>query len=83
MKNSISNAIEFLHRGWFLILFIGGVIYWAGQQSVFITGVAKADDRITALETRTNVLENGIGQLKTKIDSLREDVGLIKTAVIK
>jgi len=35
------------------------------------------------LENRTTVLETGIGQLQLKIDGIKEDLTLIKTAVIK
>ena len=39
--------------------------------------------RMTTLENRTTILETGIGQLQLKIDGIKEDLTLIKTAVIK
>ena len=43
----------------------------------------RTDSRLTALENRTTILETGLGQLQIKIDTIREDVALIKTAVIQ
>ena len=77
------SSMDFLRRSWFLILFIGGVIYWVGQQSVSISGIATANDRITRIENRANLLESTIGKLELKIDTIKEDVTLIKAAVIK
>lgn len=82
-KHDITDMIEFLRNSWFLIAFIGGVIYWAAHQESTLEYVQKDEARIIALEARMNVLEAGIGQLKSKIDGIKEDVALIKSAVIK
>ena len=86
MKNQPRGAIgiiDFLRNSWFLIAFIAGVIYWAARQDSSLADLARAERRITALENRTTILETGIGQLQIKIDTIREDVALIKSAVIK
>ena len=77
------GVLDFLRNSWFLIAFIAGVIYWAARQDSSLDDLARADSRITALENRTTILETGIGQLQIKIDTIRDDVALIKSAVIR
>ncbi len=81
--NGLSNIIDTLRGGWFLIVFIGGVIYWVARADNSLVELDRLNTRITTLENRTTVLETGIGQLQLKIDGIKEDVTLIKTAVIK
>lgn len=77
------NLIDVLRDSWFLIAFIAGLIYWVARQDSSLTEIERQDQRITALENRTTILESGIGQLQLKIDGIKEDVTLIKSAVIK
>ena len=77
------GILDFLRNSWFLIAFIAGMIYWVARQDSSLAELERADHRLTALENRTTILETGIGQLQIKIDTIREDVALIKTAVIK
>lgn len=81
--NGLSNIIDTLRSGWFLIAFIGGMIYWVARQDNSLVELDRLTVRMTTLENRTTVLETGIGQLQLKIDGIKEDVTLIKTAVIK
>lgn len=82
-ENAFSSVVSVLRDGWFLIAFIAGVIYWVARQDSSLADLERADTRITALENRTTLLETGIGQLQMKIDGIKEDVTLIKSAVIK
>ena len=82
-QNSLSNLVDTLRGGWFLIAFIAGMVYWVARQDFSLDDLARANDRINALENRTTILETGIGQLQMKIDGIKEDVTLIKSAVIK
>ena len=77
------GLLDLLRDSWFLIAFIGGVIYWAARQDFSITELERVDSRITALENRTTILETGIGQIQIKIDDIKEDLNLINGAVIK
>lgn len=81
--NGISNIVDTLRSGWFLIAFIAGMIYWVARQDNSLVELDRLTVRMTTLENRTTVLETGIGQLQLKIDGIKEDVTLIKTAVIK
>ncbi len=83
MKNQPNSIIESIRGGWFLIVFIGGAVWWVAQQASAIDEIKKSDNRITSLENRTTILESGIGQLQLKIDGIKEDLTLIKSAVIK
>lgn len=81
--NALGGIIAPLRDSWFLIAFIGGLIYWVARQDSSLADIQRADTRITTLENRTTILETGIGQLQIKLDTIRDDVSLIKTAVIK
>lgn len=77
------TSLEYLRNSWFLIVFIGGLIYWAARQDLSVAEIENIDARITSLENRTTILETGIGQIQIKIDDIKEDLNLIKGAVIK
>ena len=80
---NIFTFLDILRDNWFLIAFIASLIYWAARQDSSLSEIERQDQRITALENRTTILESGIGQLQLKIDGIKEDVTLIKSAVIK
>ncbi|MBR5904091.1 MAG: hypothetical protein IKZ49_00990 [Alphaproteobacteria bacterium] len=77
------NFLDLLRDCWFLIAFVSGIIYWVARQDSSLVELEHFDKRITSLENRTTTLESGIGQLQLKIDGIKEDVMLIKSAVIK
>ena len=80
---SAIGILDFLRDSWFLIAFIAGLIYWVARQDSSVAELERVDARITSLENRTTVLETGIGQIQIKIDDIKEDLNLIKSAVIK
>lgn len=82
-QNTMNDILDILRNSWFLIAFIAGVIYWVARQDSSLSELERQEQRITALENRTTILESGIGQLQLKIDGIKEDVTLIKSAVIK
>ena len=82
-KQQKQTLLEFLRAGWPVLLFFGGVIWWAAQNDSAISEIKRSEARITALENRTTILESGIGQIQLKIDGIKEDLSLIKSAVIK
>ena len=83
MQPSATGVLDVLRDSWFLIVFVAGVIYWVARQDSSLAEIQRADARITSLENRTTVLETGIGQIQIKIDDIKEDLNLIKGAVIK
>ena len=82
-KTDFMNILEILRNSWFLLAFAFGAVYWVARQDSSVAELERADSRITALENRTTILETGLGQLQLKIDGIKEDVILIKSAVIK
>ena len=82
-KTDFMNILDTLRNSWFLLAFAFGVVYWVARQDSSLGELERADSRITALENRTTILETGLGQLQLKIDGIKEDVTLIKSAVIK
>lgn len=82
-QQNIFNFLDILRDSWFLIAFVAGIIYWVARQDSYVNEIERMDQRITSLENRTTMLESGIGQLQLKIDGIKEDVTLIKSAVIK
>lgn len=81
--NNLNGILDTLRNSWFLIAFIGGLIYWVARQDNALIELDRLTVRMTTLENRTTILETGIGQLQLKIDGIKEDLTLIKTAVIK
>ena len=81
--NGIMGVIDTLRNGWFLIAFVAGLIYWVARQDNALVELDRLTVRMTTLENRTTVLETGIGQLQLKIDGIKEDLTISKTAVIK
>lgn len=82
-QQTLNGLIDTLRDSWFLIAFVSGVIYWVARQDSSLSELSRQNERITSLENRTTILESGIGQLQLKIDGIKEDVTLIKSAVIK
>ena len=82
-QNTMTDILEILRNSWFLIAFVAGVIYWVARQDSSLSELERQEQRITSLENRTTILESGIGQLQLKIDGIKEDVTMIKSAVIK
>ncbi|MDE6478064.1 MAG: hypothetical protein K2L95_03975 [Alphaproteobacteria bacterium] len=82
-EQNLMGIIDTLRSSWFLIAFIAGMIYWVARQDSSLNEIERNEHRITSLENRTTILESGIGQLQMKIDGIKEDVTLIKSAVIK
>lgn len=82
-QQKILNFLDVIRDSWFLIAFIAGGIYWVARQDSSLSELEHQEQRITSLENRTTILESGIGQLQLKIDGIKEDVTLIKSAVIK
>lgn len=82
-QQNVFNFIDMLRDSWFLIAFVAGMVYWVARQDSSLSEIERQDQRITSLENRTTILESGIGQLQLKIDGIKEDVTLIKSAVIK
>ena len=82
-QQNFFNFLDILRDSWFLIAFAAGIVYWVARQDSSLSEIEHQEQRITALENRTTILESGIGQLQLKIDGIKEDVTLIKSAVIK
>ena len=82
-QQNITTLLGALRDSWFLIVFVAGIIYWVARQDSSLDELERQNQRITSLENRTTILESGIGQLQLKIDGIKEDVTLIKSAVIK
>ncbi len=82
-EQTFMGFVDILRDSWFLIAFLGGMVYWVARQDAALNEIARNEHRITSLENRTTILESGIGQLQLKIDGIKEDVTLIKGAVIK
>jgi len=82
-QENIMNILDILRDGWFLVAVVFGIIYWVARQDSSLSELERQNQRITVLENRTTILESGIGQLQLKIDGIKEDVTLIKSAVIK
>ncbi|MDR1027082.1 MAG: hypothetical protein LBL46_01560 [Rickettsiales bacterium] len=74
---------EIARNTWVVVAAAAGIVYWAAKQDSSLKDITKNEARIAALENRTTTLESGIGQLQLKINDIKEDLTLIKSAVIK
>jgi hypothetical protein len=75
--------MEHLRHVWFILASIAGIIYWAARQDSSLTDIRDNRTKISLLENRMAISENGLNMLSVKIDGLRDDVSLIKQAVLK
>lgn len=83
MNPSKNNFLETLRNSWFLLAAATGIIYWAAKQDSSLGDLEKHEGRIAAIEMRVSGLESGLVQLQSKIDAIKEDLTLIKSAVLK
>lgn len=79
----ISCLNELVKNVWLIMAAIGGVIYWAAKHDTALNDIGENRARITTMENRMATLENGLNKLQVKIDDIKEDLTLIKSAVIK
>ena len=78
----MQSIIDSLRSSWFIIIFVGGIVWWAAYQDSSMAEVKRNEAHIGALESRVSTLESGLGQMQLKIDIIKEDVTLIKNHVI-
>jgi len=86
MTKRYNNAIkitEIARNSWIILAAASGIIYWAAKHDSSLKDITKNEARIATLESRTAVLESGIGQMQSKINDIKDDLTLIKSAVIK
>ena len=83
MPTPTQGIIESLRASWFLWLAIGAAIYWVARMDASLDRVHSNTARIIALESRMAAMDTGIAQVKLKIDGVRDDLVLIKRAVIR
>ena len=74
---------EIVKSGWILAGAFAGIIYWAARQDSALSDIKENRTKIGMLENRIIVLESGLDKLSVKIDGIKEDLSLIKTAVLK
>ena len=82
-KTQAATFLEMLRSSWFLLAFAFAVVYWVAKQDSALTDIKKSEARITSLESRMAGLESGFAQLLLKLDVMKEDLTLIKTAILK
>ncbi|MDR1826093.1 MAG: hypothetical protein LBQ49_00190 [Rickettsiales bacterium] len=82
-KSQFFNTAELLRNTWIVLAAIGGIIYWAARQDSSLADIKENRTKIGMLENRIIILENGLDKLAVKIDGMREDLSLIKSAVLK
>jgi hypothetical protein len=76
-------ALDQLRSAWFVLAAAAGIIYWAAKHDSSLGDIKDNRNRIGTLENRIVVLESGLDKLQMKIDGIKEDLTMIKKAVIK
>ena len=82
-KHQMFHIAEFIRNTWIIMAALGGIVWWAARQDSSLADVKENRTKIGMLETRIAILETGLQKLQIKIDGIREDLVLIKTAVLK
>ena len=82
-KHKPTPIFDVVKSGWILACAFAGIIYWAARHDSSLTDVKENRTKIGMLENRIIALESGLDKLAVKIDNIREDLSLIKTAVLK
>lgn len=68
---------------WVIAVAFTGVIYWAARHDSSLDDIKEHKIKIDSLEKRITILESGIDTLQVKMNDIKEDLSLIKSAVIK
>jgi hypothetical protein len=82
-KKKSPHIAELLKSGWIVLAAFTGIIYWAARQDGSLMDIKENQTKISMLENRITVLEIGLDKLSVKIDGIKEDLLIIKNAVIK
>jgi uncharacterized protein YoxC len=82
-KQNVAQIVDVLRSWWFILAFAFGVVYWVAKQDSALTDIKKSESRISNLESRMAGLESGFAQLQQKLDGMKEDLVLIKSAILK
>ena len=76
-------VIDQIRNAWFILAAVIGIIYWAAKHDTSLQDIKENRTKIGMLENRMIVLEIGLDKLAVKIDGIKEDLSLIKSAVLK
>jgi hypothetical protein len=82
-KHNVFRVAEFVRNAWVILAAAAGIIFWAAKQESSLADIKENRMKIGTLETRIAVLESGLDKLSVKIDGIKEDLSLIKSAVLK
>ena len=74
---------EIIKSGWIIIAALITIIYWAARQDSSLEEIKEHKIKINGLESRITLLESGLDKIQVKIDDIKEDLSLIKSAVLK
>ena len=81
--NKKISVLEHARNMWFVLLILSGIIYWAARHDVAILQISENRTRIQIMESRIYTLESGLDKIRVQMDNIREDLSLIKAAVIR
>jgi chaperonin cofactor prefoldin len=82
-KHNFFHIAEFARNAWVIVAAAVGIIFWAAKQESSLADIQENKAKIGLLESRITVLESGLNKLSVKIDDIKEDLKLIKSAVLK
>jgi len=78
-----TRILDKMRNDWITLDATTGIIYWAAKQDSSLADIKENRTKIGMLENRIIALESGLDKLAVKIDGLKEDISLIKSAVLK
>ena len=78
-----SGIIDQIRQLWFVFVAISGIVYWAAKHDAALLIISDNKTRIGLLESRIIVLESGLEKIRVQIDGIRDDLLIIKGAVVR
>ena len=81
--NTTHSVIDQVKNIWFVLAAACGITYWVAKHDSSLPDIQESKMRIGRMEKHVIVLESNFGKVQTQIDGIREDLTLIKKAVLK
>jgi len=81
--HTTSSAIDQIKNTWLVLAAFAGIIYWAAKHDSSLPYIRENKARIGQMERHIIVLESNLGKIQAQFNGIREDLTLIKQAVLK
>jgi hypothetical protein len=77
------SIVDQVKNIWFILAAFVAVIFWVARHETALPDIQENKARIGHLERHIIILESNFSRLQMQIDGIRDDLGIIKQAVLK